>query len=143
MRPSLDTSFGVENLVEALKARNIGVLIISRSLDQVLHLTDRIYVLRRDNQIGICNSDKTDKNEIIAMITGVKRRRPRAQACLFPSLRPCGIKAAGLFKSTCSGKSPAFGTQDEVHRRPEWGINDPFKRDKERPGIGIRTTPRP
>ena len=56
---------------ESLKARNIGVLIVSHSLDQVFRLADRICVLRRGNQIGIRDKDKTDKNEVIAMITGV------------------------------------------------------------------------
>ena len=61
----------VEKIVESLKARNIGVLIISHSLDQVFRLADRICVLRRGNQIGIRDKEKTDKNEVIAMITGV------------------------------------------------------------------------
>jgi len=61
----------VEKIVESLKARNIGVLIISHSLDQVFRLSDRICVLRRGKQIGIRETVRTDKNEIIAMITGV------------------------------------------------------------------------
>ena len=43
----------VEKIVAGLKARNIGVLIISHSLDQVFRLSDRICVLRRGKQIGI------------------------------------------------------------------------------------------
>jgi ABC-type sugar transport system ATPase subunit len=61
----------VEKIVQSLKARNIGVLITSHSLDQVFRLADRICVLRRSKQIGIRETAKTDKNEIIAMITGV------------------------------------------------------------------------
>lgn len=61
----------VEKIVESLKARNIGVLIISHSLDQVFRLADRICVLRRGQQIGIRETAKTDKNEIVSMITGV------------------------------------------------------------------------
>jgi ABC-type sugar transport system ATPase subunit len=61
----------VEKIVQSLKARNIGVLIISHSLDQVFRLADRICVLRRGKQIGIRETAKTDKNEIVAMITGV------------------------------------------------------------------------
>jgi simple sugar transport system ATP-binding protein len=62
----------VEEIVETLKTRNIGVLIISHSLDQVFKLSDRICVLRRGRQIGIRETRKTDKNEIIAMITGLQ-----------------------------------------------------------------------
>ncbi|MBZ9851805.1 ATP-binding cassette domain-containing protein [Mesorhizobium sp. CA14] len=62
----------VEETVRSLKQRNIGVLIISHSLDQVFRLADRICVLRRGRQIGIRNAAETDKNEIIAMITGLQ-----------------------------------------------------------------------
>lgn len=61
----------VEEIVAALKKRNIGILIISHSLDQVFKLSDRICVLRRGKQIGIRKTSETDKNEIIAMITGL------------------------------------------------------------------------
>ncbi|MBO9590292.1 ATP-binding cassette domain-containing protein [Devosia sp.] len=61
----------VEKTVVALKSRNIGVLIISHSLDQVFRLSDRICVLRRGKQIGVRETANTDKNEIVSMITGV------------------------------------------------------------------------
>lgn len=61
----------VEALVQSLKRRNVGVLIISHSLDQVFKLSDRICVLRRGKQIGIRKTAETDKNEIVSMITGV------------------------------------------------------------------------
>lgn len=61
----------VEAIVQSLKSRNIGVLIISHSLDQVCKLSDRICVLRRGKQIGIRNTAETNKNEIVSMITGL------------------------------------------------------------------------
>lgn len=61
----------VESLVASLRERNLAVLIISHSLDQVFRLSDRICVLRRGKQIGIRETAKTDKNEIVSMITGV------------------------------------------------------------------------
>ncbi|HEV2502893.1 MAG TPA: ATP-binding cassette domain-containing protein [Mesorhizobium sp.] len=64
----------VEEIVLSLKRRNIGVLIISHSLDQVFKLSDRICVLRRGKQIGVRETAKTDKNEIIAMITGLQQQ---------------------------------------------------------------------
>ena len=63
----------VEEIVRSLKTRNIGILIISHSLDQVFRLADRICVLRRGKQIGVRETRATDKNEIIAMITGLKQ----------------------------------------------------------------------
>ncbi len=61
----------VEKIIEALKARNVPILIISHSLDQVFRLADRICVLRRGKQIGVRETKKTDKNEIVSMITGL------------------------------------------------------------------------
>ena len=61
----------VEKIIASLKARNMPILIISHSLDQVFRLSDRICVLRRGKQIGIRETSKTDKNEIVSMITGL------------------------------------------------------------------------
>ncbi|WP_319532685.1 ATP-binding cassette domain-containing protein [uncultured Cohaesibacter sp.] len=61
----------VEELIASLKARNLAILIISHSLDQVFRLSDRICVLRRGKQIGVRTTKETDKNEIVSMITGV------------------------------------------------------------------------
>ena len=61
----------VEATIQALKARNLAILIISHSLDQVFRLADRICVLRRGQQIGLRETAKTSKNEIVSMITGI------------------------------------------------------------------------
>lgn len=61
----------VEELVSSLRERNLAILLISHSLDQVFRLSDRIVVLRRGQQVGIRETSETDKNEIISMITGV------------------------------------------------------------------------
>ena len=62
----------VEELVISLRKRNLAILIISHSIDQVFRLSDRICVLRRGEQVGIRETRQTDKNEIISMITGVQ-----------------------------------------------------------------------
>jgi ABC-type sugar transport system ATPase subunit len=61
----------VEDIIRGLKARNLAILIISHSLDQVFRLSDRICVLRRGKQIGVRKTSNTDKNEIVSMITGL------------------------------------------------------------------------
>lgn len=61
----------VEATIAELKARHLAILLISHSLDQVFRLADRICVLRRGVQIGVRETRNTDKNEIVAMITGV------------------------------------------------------------------------
>ena len=61
----------VEQLIQSLRERDLAVLIISHSLDQVFRLSDRICVLRRGQQIGMRETAKVDKNEIVSMITGI------------------------------------------------------------------------
>ncbi len=61
----------VENIIKGLRDRNLAVLIISHSLDQVFRLSDRICVLRRGVQVGIRRTRETTNNEIVSMITGL------------------------------------------------------------------------
>jgi ABC-type sugar transport system ATPase subunit len=61
----------VENIIRGLRERNLAVLIISHSLDQVFRLSDRICVLRRGVQVGIRRTKETTNNEIVSMITGL------------------------------------------------------------------------
>ena len=62
----------VEEIISGLKARNLAILFVSHSLDQVFRLSDRICVLRRGKQIGVRQTKQTDKNEIVSMITGLQ-----------------------------------------------------------------------
>jgi len=61
----------VESIISGLKARQLPILIVSHSLDQVFRVADRICVLRRGRQIGVREARRTDKNEIVSMITGL------------------------------------------------------------------------
>ncbi len=65
----------VEAIIKGLRERNLAILIISHSLDQVFRLADRICVLRRGRQIGVKETAKTTNNEIVAMITGLALSR--------------------------------------------------------------------
>ncbi len=60
----------VERTIATLRERKLAILIISHSLDQVFRLADRICVLKRGVQVGVRETKNTDKNEIVAMITG-------------------------------------------------------------------------
>jgi fructose transport system ATP-binding protein len=62
----------VENIIRNLKTRGIPLILISHNLRQVLDLVDRIWVFRRGRIAGVVDRDKTDGNEIVSMITGVK-----------------------------------------------------------------------
>jgi simple sugar transport system ATP-binding protein len=61
----------VEKIIRGLKDRDLAVLLISHSLDQVFRLSDRICVLRRGVQVAVRRTGETSTNEIVAMITGV------------------------------------------------------------------------
>ena len=61
----------VESIIDSLRARGLSILMISHSLDQVFRLADRITVLRRGQQVATRGAAKTDKNEIVSMITGL------------------------------------------------------------------------
>ena len=63
----------VERLMKSLKDRNLAILLISHSLDQVFRLADRICVLRCGEQIGIRKASETNRNEIVSMITGLTK----------------------------------------------------------------------
>jgi ABC-type sugar transport system, ATPase component len=62
----------VENIIRGLKERGIPLILISHNLRQVLDLVDRIWVWRRGKIVGAVDRDKTDGNEIVSLITGVK-----------------------------------------------------------------------
>ncbi|MCB1500853.1 MAG: sugar ABC transporter ATP-binding protein [Bauldia sp.] len=62
----------VEKIIRGLRERNLAVLVISHSLDQVFRISDRICVLRRGVQVGVRNTRETTNNEIVSMITGLQ-----------------------------------------------------------------------
>jgi fructose transport system ATP-binding protein len=62
----------VENIIRNLKSRGIPLILISHNLRQVFDLVDRIWVFRRGRIAGVVDRDKTDGNEVVSMITGVK-----------------------------------------------------------------------
>ncbi|KAK3584120.1 hypothetical protein CHS0354_035196 [Potamilus streckersoni] len=61
----------VEEIIRNLKRRGISLILISHNLRQVFDLVDRIWVFRRGRIVGVVDRDKTDGNEVVAMITGV------------------------------------------------------------------------
>jgi fructose transport system ATP-binding protein len=62
----------VENIIRTLKSRGIPLILISHNLRQVFDLVDRIWVFRRGRIVGAVDRSKTDGNEIVSLITGVK-----------------------------------------------------------------------
>lgn len=62
----------VENIIRKLKQQGVPLILISHNLRQVFDLVDRIWVFRRGRIVGGLDKDKTDGNEIVSLITGMK-----------------------------------------------------------------------
>jgi len=62
----------VEGFIRRMRERGRAILIVSHSLDQVFRISDRICVLRRGHQVGIKNTNETNGDEIVSMITGLR-----------------------------------------------------------------------
>ena len=62
----------VENIIRTLKEAGTPLILVSHNLRQVFNLVDRIYVFRRGQIVGDLEAAKTDGNEIVSLITGVK-----------------------------------------------------------------------
>lgn len=61
----------VLSLIERLKSHGVGILFISHNMDQVLHATDRIAVMRLGRKIA--DFDRTDATtgvELVSLMTG-------------------------------------------------------------------------
>jgi ABC-type sugar transport system ATPase subunit len=63
-------SLQVLEFVRVLADRGIAVLLISHNMQHVLHVTDRIVVLRRGEKVGDVRTTDTSAKEIVALITG-------------------------------------------------------------------------
>ncbi|WP_331461175.1 ATP-binding cassette domain-containing protein [Micromonospora tarapacensis] len=72
----------VLDLIERLRKRGLGVLLISHNLADVKAVADRVVVLRLGRTAGTFDPDRTSQEEIVQAITGaldnaVSRRRAR------------------------------------------------------------------
>jgi D-xylose transport system ATP-binding protein len=75
----------VLSLVERLRERGFGVILISHNLPDIFAVADRIIVLRLGDNAGEFETAKTDNQEVVAAITGgsdnvVTRRAAARQA---------------------------------------------------------------
>ncbi|MEV6966229.1 ATP-binding cassette domain-containing protein [Hamadaea sp. NPDC051192] len=74
----------VLDLVERLRERGLGVILISHNLADVKAVADRVVVLRLGRNAGVFDPDETSQEEIVQAITGaldnaVTRRRARSE----------------------------------------------------------------
>jgi len=61
----------VINLIQKLKERGLGVVVISHNLEEIFDFTDRVIVLRLGRRTATFNTKTTRPEEVVAAITGV------------------------------------------------------------------------
>jgi D-xylose transport system ATP-binding protein len=66
----------VEDLIRRLRDEGITVLLISHDFDQVMRLSDQVWVLRQGTVAGGRRTKDTTGEAIVAMITGVDAEKP-------------------------------------------------------------------
>ena len=60
----------VEELIHRLKAKGLAVIVISHNFDQVLRLSEQIWVMRQGSVITGLRAADTNGDELVALITG-------------------------------------------------------------------------
>ncbi len=63
----------VEDLIRRLRDDGVGVILISHNFDQVLRLSDQVWVMRAGRLAGGRRTSETSGDELVSMITGVAR----------------------------------------------------------------------
>jgi D-xylose transport system ATP-binding protein len=62
----------VESLIERLRGEGRTFLIISHNFEQVMRLSDEVWVMRHGNIVGHRQTSETTADELVALITGAK-----------------------------------------------------------------------
>jgi ABC-type sugar transport system ATPase subunit len=62
----------VESLIERLRAEGRTFLIISHNFEQVMRLSDEVWVMRHGNVVGHRHTADTTADELVALITGAR-----------------------------------------------------------------------
>ena len=61
----------VERMITDLVGRGVGIIIISHNLEQVMRLSDRIWVMRAGRVVAGMPTGQASKEDVIGMITGL------------------------------------------------------------------------
>jgi simple sugar transport system ATP-binding protein len=64
----------VEEVIRSLQQRGLTVVLVSHNLDQVFRLARRVCVLRRGSLVAQRLIEETDREEVVALITGALER---------------------------------------------------------------------
>lgn len=64
--------YAIYELLDALAADGVGVIMISSELPEVMGMSDRVIVMKEGEMTGMLETSKTDQEEIMHYATGVK-----------------------------------------------------------------------
>jgi ABC-type sugar transport system ATPase subunit len=64
----------VEELIGKMKSQGLAILLISHNFEQVLKLSDHIWVMRQGDVIAGMRTKDTTGDELVALITGSAKR---------------------------------------------------------------------
>jgi ABC-type sugar transport system ATPase subunit len=59
-------------LVQAINARGLSVILISHNMPQVFELTNRILVLRAGRRAGVVRTAETNMEQVVRLMTGAE-----------------------------------------------------------------------
>lgn len=65
----------VEELILRLRAQGLAVLLISHNFDQVMRLSDQVWVMRSGRLVGGRRTKETSGTELVSMITGASEQQ--------------------------------------------------------------------
>jgi ABC-type sugar transport system ATPase subunit len=74
----LQETANVEALIRRLREQSVSVILISHNFDQVMRLSDQIWVMRAGRVVGALRARETTGNELVALITGAVRGEKEA-----------------------------------------------------------------
>ena len=65
-------SHAMLELVQAINARGLSVILISHNMPQVFELTNRILVLRAGRRAGVVRTAETNMEQVVRLMTGAE-----------------------------------------------------------------------
>jgi simple sugar transport system ATP-binding protein len=69
----------IEALINEVKKKNVGIILVSHNLPEVHKLSDRILVLLRGRMVGNLRREDTTPEDLVRWITGVAVERDPAE----------------------------------------------------------------
>lgn len=80
--------------IARLKAEGVGIIYISHRIEEVLHIADRVTVLRDGKFVATREAEETDYDDIIRLMVG--RELDPESLCCEPAKRTLALRVVGL-----------------------------------------------